>query len=91
MMTIGSLQASNKIGNMVKENLHMYNEAPMTFLLDNKGLTWGIHYQTTNKINDLAKWVEKFGAELTVVGMEGSQVLVEITDPVALQLESFLN
>lgn len=75
---------------MVKENLHICNEAPMIFLLDNKGLTWGIHYQTINKINDLTKWAEKAGAVVTVVGMESSQVLIEITDPVANSLENFL-
>lgn len=90
MMKIGRFEASNTLGTMVAENLHLHEEKPYTFLLDNKGLTWGIHYQTTNKIEKIKKWAEKLGAVVTVVGMESSQVLVEITDPVANSLEKFL-
>lgn len=90
MMTIGKFEVSDTLGKMLAEDLHVHEEKPYTFLLDNKGLTLGIHYHTNNKIEKIKKWAEKAGAVVTVVGMESSQVLIEITDPVANSLENFL-
>lgn len=90
MITIGRFEVSNTLGTMIANDLHLHEEKPYTFLLDNKGLTWGIHYHTNNKITKIKKWAEKQGATVEVVGMESSQVLVEISDPIANSLEKFL-
>lgn len=90
MITIGRLEVSNALGNMIKENMSVNPKKPYSFLIDNKGLTWGMHYQTGNKISSLTKWSDKLKAEIKVIGMIGSQIEVEISDPLAMNLEMYL-
>lgn len=91
MKNIGTFTVNNMIGNLIEKELTVHPEHPYGFIIYDQTI-WGngLHIHTHSKINKIKAWAEKLGAEVKVIKKDLAQVLIEITDPVALQLEMHL-
>jgi len=90
MKNIGNLTMSNRMYSIITENVRVHEEMPYAFTVYNKGVTGGIHYHTSNRIDDITKWANKLGADVSIIGQDCGKIVIEITDPVCAQLERYL-
>lgn len=84
MQMLGHIKVSDKIYNLINNNVRVHPSKPMTFLVSD-------HYCKSNRImtkaTQIAEWAEKLGAEVKAIAWVDYRLEIEISDPVAAHIE----